>query len=141
MTVRREVRKPPFEVLFVVWASMASIVIVDILGVLALIEISKEQGPPWFPWLFGFILLLLSVIGASFVLTLKDGDRNMRFYLSYSILLGGLGYSWPPSWKWLLFLIPVVLVGPLWLPRARRFFDETPDDSAAEPGGPPSSVS
>ncbi|MGY2745944.1 hypothetical protein ACVWZ8_003061 [Arthrobacter sp. UYCu723] len=38
--------------------------------------------PAWVPWLFGFILLLFSLIGASFVLTLEDGDRNIRYYLS-----------------------------------------------------------
>jgi hypothetical protein len=64
-------------------------------------------------------LLLLSVIGASFVQALKEGDRNMRNYLSYTVLLCGYGFSWPPSWKWLIFLVPLFLIGPLWLRRAR----------------------
>ncbi|MFJ6281397.1 hypothetical protein [Arthrobacter subterraneus] len=136
MTAQKEVRKPPFEVIFVVWACMAAIALVDVLGVLAIIQMVREQGPIWFPWLSGFILLLLSVIGASFVITLKDGDQKMRYYVSYSVLFFGVGFSWPPSWKWLLFLVPVVLIGPLWLPRARRFFDEQ-DDAAPDAGGTP----
>ncbi|WP_142031721.1 hypothetical protein [Arthrobacter sp. SLBN-112] len=129
-------KKPPFEVLFAVWALLAAIVGIDFLGVLAILEMVKEPQPAWVPWVSGFILLLLSVIGASFVQTLKDGDRNMRYYLSYTVLLCGFGFSWPPSWRWLLFLIPVVLVGPLWLPRARRFFDEAEDDSPTESVSP-----
>jgi hypothetical protein len=129
-------RKPPFEVLFCVWALLAAIVGFDILGVLAILEMLKEPKPAWVPGLFGFILLLLSVIGASFVPTLNDGDRNMRYYVSYSVLLCGFGFSWPPSWRWLLFLVPVVLIAPLWLPRARRFFDEAEDDSPTESAGP-----
>lgn len=134
---RKEVRKPPFEVLFAVWALMAAIAVVDILGAIAIFEMATEPKPAWVPWLFGFILLLISVIGASFVQALKDGDRNMRYYLSYTVVLCGFGFSWPPSWTWLFFLVPIVLIGPLWLPRARRFFDDGPDDSASETAGPP----
>ncbi|WP_458778619.1 hypothetical protein [Arthrobacter sp. D3-16] len=122
--------------LFAVWAMMAAILVVDILALLAILQIPTEPKQAWVPWLIGFILLLLSVIGASFVQTLKDGDRNMRYYLSYTILLCGFGFSWPPSWKWLIFLVPLVIIGPLWLPRARRFFDEAPDDSATDSAGP-----
>lgn len=28
------------------------------------------------------------------------------------------------TWSWLILLVPVVLVGTLWLPWARRFFDD-----------------
>jgi hypothetical protein len=86
-------KKPPFEVLFAVWALLAAIVGIDFLGVLAILEMVKEPQPAWVPWVSGFILLLLSVIGASFVQTLKDGDRNMRYYLSYTVLLCGFGFS------------------------------------------------
>lgn len=72
---------------------MASIAVFDILGVLPILEVAKEPKPAWVPWLFGFILLLLSVIAASFVQTLKDGDRTMRYYLSYTALLWGFGFS------------------------------------------------
>lgn len=136
VSARDEGRKPPFEVIFAVWALMAAIAVMDILGVLAILEMTREPKPAWFPWLFGFILLLLSVIGASFIQTLKDGDRNMRYYLSYTVLLCGFGFSWPPSWKWLLFLVPLVLIGPLWLPRARRFFDNAPAGSSSDNAGP-----
>ncbi|WP_427136519.1 hypothetical protein [Pseudarthrobacter sp. S9] len=122
--------------LFAVWALMAAIAVMDILGVLAILEMATEPKPAWVPWLFGFILLLLSVIGASFVQTLTDGDRNIRYYLSYTVVLCGFGFSWPPSWKWLIFLVPIVLIGPLWLPRARRFFDDAPDDSSSDTAGP-----
>ncbi|MDQ0822305.1 hypothetical protein QFZ69_004617 [Arthrobacter sp. V1I7] len=71
-------RKPPFEVLFAVWVMMAAIAAFGVLGVLAIVEVAKEPKPAWVPWLFGFILILLSVIAASFVQTLKDGDRTMR---------------------------------------------------------------
>lgn len=134
---RKEVKKPPFEVLFAVWALMAAIAAMDVLGAVAIFEMTTEPKPAWVPWLFGFILLLLSVIGASFAQTLKDGDRNMRNYLSYTVVLCGFGFSWPPSWTWLIFLVPIVLIGPLWLPRARRFFDDSPDDPSPDTAGPP----
>lgn len=137
VTSRKKGRKPPFEVLFTVWIMMAAIAVFDILGVLAILEVAKEPKPAWVPWLFGFILLLLSVIAASFVHTLKDGDRTTRYYLSFTVPLWGLGFSWPPSWSWLLFLVPIAMVGPLWLPRARRFFDEAPDESSFDTAGPP----
>jgi hypothetical protein len=105
-------RKPPFEVLFAVWALLAAIVGFDILGVLAILEMLREPEPTWVIWLSGFILLLLSVIGVSFVQSLRDGDQNMRYYVSYSVLLCGFGFSWPPSWRWLLFLVPVILIVP-----------------------------
>lgn len=136
MSPRKKVRKPPFEVLFAVWVMMAAIAVFDILGVLAILEVAKEPKPAWVPWLFGFILLLLSVIAASFVQALKDGDRTMRYYLSLTVPLWGLGFIWPPSWSWLLFLVPIAIVGPLWLPRAQRFFDEAPDESFFDTGGP-----
>ncbi|MFY9636325.1 MAG: hypothetical protein WAL27_16535 [Cellulosimicrobium cellulans] len=139
MSSRKKGRKPPIEVLFAVWAMMAAIAVFDILGVLAILEVAKEPKSAWVPWLFGFILLLLSVIAASFVQTLKDGDRNMRYYLSLTVPLWGFIFSWPPSWTWLLFLVPIAIVSSLWLPRARRFFDEAPDDPSidiAEPHGP-----
>jgi hypothetical protein len=136
VTSRKKGRKPPFEVLFAVWVMMAAIAVFDILGVLAILEVAKEPKPAWVPWLFGFILLLLSVIAASFVQTLKDGDRTMRYYLSVTVPLWGFGFSWPPSWSWLLFLVPIAIVGPLWLPRARRFFDEAPDESSFDAAGP-----
>jgi glucan phosphoethanolaminetransferase (alkaline phosphatase superfamily) len=81
VTSRKKGRKPPFEVLFAVWVMMAAIAVFDILGVLAILEVAKEPKPAWVPWLFGFILLLLSVIAASFVQTLKDGDRNHALLL------------------------------------------------------------
>lgn len=136
MSARNEGRKPPFEVVFAVCALIAAIAVMDILGVWAIFEIATEPKPAWVPWLFGFVLLLLSVIGASFVQSLKDGDRNMRYYLSFTVLVCGFGFSWPPSWKWLFFLVPVVLIGPLWLPRARRFFDAAPDESSPDIAGP-----
>lgn len=108
---RKEGRKPPFEVLFAVWLTMAAIAVFDILGVLATLEVAKEPKQAWVPWLFGFILLLLSVIAASFVQTLKDGDRTMRYYLSFTVPLWGLGFSWGrrlgagcSSWSRLLLL-------------------------------------
>jgi hypothetical protein len=116
---------------------MAAIAVFDIVGVLAILELAKEPKPAWVPWLFGFILLLLSVIAASFVQSLKDGDQTMRYYLSLTVPLWGFVFSWPPSWSWLLFLVPIAIVGSLWLPRARRFFDEAPDDSTSEIAGPP----
>jgi ABC-type Fe3+-siderophore transport system permease subunit len=132
--------KAPFEVHFAVWALLVTIIGIDVLGVLVVVEMVREQGPAWVPWLSGFILLLLSVIGISYVQTLKDGDRDMRNYVSYSVLIWGFGFSWPPSWRWLLFLVPVILIVPLWLPRSRRFFDEatggssSPDALRKEPG-------
>ena len=139
MPDRADARKPPFEVLFTVWALMGSIAVMDILGVVTVVHTVTAPVPAWAPWLLGFILLLLSVIGASFVQALKEGDRNMRNYLSYTVLLCGFGFSWPPSWKWLIFLVPVLLVGPLWLPRARRFFDDVPGDSTSDSAGPQAS--
>ncbi|MET3920997.1 hypothetical protein [Arthrobacter sp. UYEF20] len=141
MSARKDGRKPPFEVLFAVWSLMVAIAALDILGAFAIFQMetgqtAEEPKPAWVPWLFGFILLLFSLIGASFVLTLKDGDRNIRYFLSYTVLLYGVGFSWPPSWKWLIFLVPIVLIGPLWLPRARRFFDDATDDAASDPAGP-----
>lgn len=135
MSVQEQGRKPPFEIVFVFWAFIAAIVIVDILCFFVLLEMAAEPGPAWMPWLFGFILLLLSVIAASFAQTLKDGDQKMRYYMSYSVLTCGLGFSWPPSWKWLIFLVPVILIGPLWLPRARRFFNEADEDSTTDAAG------
>lgn len=122
-------QKAPFEVHFAVWALMVTILGVDALGVLVVVDMVREQGPVWVPWLAGFLLLLLSVIGISYVQTLKDGDGDMRNYVSYSVFIGGAGFTWPPSWRWLLFLVPVILIVPLWLPRSRRFFDEVSDDS------------
>jgi hypothetical protein len=137
----REGRKPPFEVHFAVWAWMAAIAATNIVGAFAIFQMatgqtSEEPKPTWVPWLFGFILLLLSLIAVGFVLTLKDGDRKIRNYLTYSVVLCGLGFSWPPSWSWLIFLVPFVLVGPLWLPRARRFFEDTEDQFPSDPSGP-----
>lgn len=123
--------KAPFEVHFAVWALLVTIIGIDVLGVLVVLEMVREQGPAWVPWVSGFILLLLSVIGISYVQTLKDGDRDMRNYVSYSVLICGLGFSWPPSWRWLLFLVPVILIVPLWLPRSRRFFDDATGDSSS----------
>ncbi|WP_442545002.1 hypothetical protein ACSBOX_04550 [Arthrobacter sp. KN11-1C] len=60
-----------------VWAFMAAIAAIDVLGVWAVFHVAS--GPSWVLWLFGFVLLLLSVIGASFVQALKHGDRNMRY--------------------------------------------------------------
>lgn len=122
-------RKPPFEVHFAVWALLVTIVGIDVLGVVVVVGMVREQGPAWVPWLAGFLLLLLSVIGISYVQTLKDGDRAMRDYISYSVLLCGLGFTWPPSWRWLFFLVPVILIVPLLLPRSRRFFDEASVDT------------
>lgn len=133
---RKEAPKPPFEVLFAVWALMAAIAVMDILGALAIFEMATESKPAWVPWLFGFILLLISVIGASLVQALKDGDQNMRYYLSYTVVLCGFGFSWPPSWRWLIFLVSIVLIGPLWLPRARRFLDDAPDGPSSDTAGP-----
>jgi hypothetical protein len=99
MPDRKEERKPPSEVLFAIWALMASIVGMDILGVVAIFHMATAPVPAWAPWLLGFILLLLSVIGASFVQALREGDRNMRNYLSYTVLLCGFGFSWPLSSK------------------------------------------
>lgn len=126
--------KAPFEVHFAVWALAVTIIGIDVLGVLVVLEMVREQGPAWVPWVSGFILLLLSVIGISYVQTLRDGDRDMRNYVSYSVLICGLGFSWPPSWRWLLFLVPIILIVPLWLPRSRRFFDEAPSDSSSQDG-------
>lgn len=143
MSSRKKGRKPPLEVLFAVWAMMAAIAVFDILGVLAILEVAKEPKPAWVPWLFGFILLLLSVIAVSFVLTLRDGNQTMRYYLSFTVPLWGFFvFSWPPAWSWLLFLVPIAIVGSLWLPRARRFFDDARDNPSidiAEPRGPRSS--
>lgn len=123
--------KAPFEVHFAVWALILTIVGIDVLGVLTVMEMVREQGPAWIPWVSALILLLLSVIGISYVQTLKDGDRDMRNYVSYSVLICGLGFSWPPSWRWFLFLVPVILIVPLWLPRSRRFFDEAAGDASS----------
>ncbi|GAB3555742.1 hypothetical protein GCM10027404_33050 [Arthrobacter tumbae] len=106
------------------------------MGIFVLLDMAGESGPTWVPWLLGIILLLLSVFGASFAQTLKDGDQKMRYYMSYSVLTCGLGFSWPPSWKWLIFLVPVILIGPLWLPRARRFFDGANEDPSTDAAGP-----
>ncbi|KRE82717.1 hypothetical protein ASG86_10405 [Arthrobacter sp. Soil764] len=128
--------KPPFEVYFAVWALMLAVAGVDVLGVLAILAMVREQGPAWVPWFAGFILLLLSVIAVSYIQTLKDGDRGMRDYVSYSVLICGFGFSWPPSWRWLLFLVPVILIVPLWLPRSRRFFDEAEGNSSSTDTAP-----
>jgi hypothetical protein len=141
MPVRREGRKPPFEVKFAVWAWMVAIAALDVLGALLIFNMATgqtgdEPEPLWVPLLFGWILLLLSLVAVSFVLTLRDGDNNIRDYLSYSAVLCFVGFSWPPSWSWLILLVPVVLVGPLWLPRARRFFDDSEDESSADRSGP-----
>jgi hypothetical protein len=134
MRSRSKGRKPPIEVVFSVWAFMVALAVIDVLGVWAVFQM--VSGPPWVPWLFGFVLLLLSVICASLVQALKHGDRNMRYYLSFAVVVCGFGFSWPPSWRWLLFLVPIALIGPLWLPRARRFFDDARDESSSNAGGP-----
>lgn len=134
MSSRSKGGKPPFEVVFSVWAFVVAIAVIDILGVWAVFHMAS--GPSWVPWLFGFVLLLLSVIGASYVQALKHGDRNMRYYLTFSVVVCGFGFSWPPSWRWLLFLVPLALIGPLWLPRARRFFDDARNESSSNAGGP-----
>jgi hypothetical protein len=131
LNARRKGGKPPFEVHFAVWALLTVIVGVDVLGVLVILEMVREQGPAWVPWLAGFILLLLSVIGTSYVQALKEGDRNMRNYVSYSLLVCPFGFSWPPSWTWLIFLVPLILIVPLWLPRSQRFFDDAADGSSS----------
>lgn len=141
MPVRGEGRKPPFEVQFAVCAWIAAIAAFDVLGALVIFNMAtgqtgEEPEPLWLPLLFGWIMLLLSLVAVSFVLTLRDGDNNIRDYLSYSAVLCFVGFSWPPSWRWLILLVPVVLVGPLWVPRARRFFDDAEDESSADRSDP-----
>lgn len=141
MNVRGEGRQPPFEVRFALCAWIAAIAAFDLLGVLVIFNMAtgqtaEEPEPLWLLLLFGWILLLLSLVAVSFVLTLRDGDSNIRDYLSYSAVLCFVGFSWPPSWRWLILLVPVVLVGPLWLPRARRFFDASEDESSTDHSGP-----
>jgi hypothetical protein len=72
MTDRAEERKPPFEVLFAAWALMGSIAVMDILGVVTVVHMVTAPVPAWAPWLLGFILLRLSVIGASFAQALEE---------------------------------------------------------------------
>jgi hypothetical protein len=122
-------------VVFAVGAWLVAIAAFAVLGVLAISVWAAQPEPGLAPWFVGFVVLLISLIGTGFVLTLKDGDRNMRNYLSYSIVLWGFNLSLPGSWKWLILLVPILLIGPLWLPRARRFFDEDPDGLPSPAGG------
>jgi len=141
MKVQNDRRKPPMEVRFAVWAWLVTIAAVDVLAAFLILEAVMKQtalegSTVWSAAAIAFIVLLFSVVVASMVMALKEGDRKMRNYLSCCAALGGFVFSWPPSWTWLLYFVPLALVVPLWLPRSRHFFDPLVDDSASDQGPP-----
>jgi hypothetical protein len=76
--------KPPRAVLFAVWAWLLAMAAIDAL-LLAVLIWNPSNAPWWAGVVIGFVVLLLTLIGAGFALTLRDGDRTSRNFLSYSV--------------------------------------------------------
>jgi hypothetical protein len=121
--------KPPGAVLFAVWAWLLAMVAIDVLLLVVMI-LNPGNASWWAGVVIGFVVLLLTLIGAGFALTLRDGDRTSRNFLSYSVVFVPGLFGFPMPWTWLTPLILALLVGPLWLPASRAFFDQKPESAS-----------